>query len=182
MSEPFLLDPGYEPLLGTTEYRRRFARQHLDTVREAIKLIVAIVCVVWLVVPPLLYLRTGIVAWMMFGMVGLNLALPMLLLVVLRFWWIGDWIRYWRMRRLAWHGELHEGTLLVARRVVIPAIDEDDYDTVAVEIEYRAETPAGQRVQGTSRFRRDDLLNSELPPAGTPVLVLVLNEKTHAML
>jgi hypothetical protein len=181
MAPVFLLDPAYGKLLESTACRRRFAQLHLDTFAQVIKFIIASLGFLIPSAAGLIYLTTRSENALLTFAMSSNCAIFALLLVV-QFSWVPDWIRYWRLRRLAWHGELREGVLLVARRVRVPATDEDDSDYVAVEVEYRVVTPRGKRVQGMSRFRRDDLLNAELPAAGTPVLVLVLNEKTHAML
>jgi hypothetical protein len=136
--------------------------------------------------PVPLYLITGEEGFLLCTASTLSMPLP----VGAYFAWV--WSKGWRyerrMRRLAWKGELVRGTILIARRTrqIIPGSDftegDDAYDIVALEIQYQARTPAGLRVQGAGMFRRDDLLNAELPEPGTPVWVLVLDETTHAVL
>jgi hypothetical protein len=184
---PFLLDPGYAGTLDSDAFRKRFA----DLVAMP-RNIPAYGCyalffsLIFCVVPLGLFAYNrdleflagcSASAFMVWGLIGY-------------FAWV--WSKGWRyerrMRRLAWYGQLVPGTLLVARRTrqTIPGSDfsesEDSYTIVALEVQYQARTPAGLRVQGAGVFRRDDLLNADLPEPGTPVWVLVLDDSTHAVL
>jgi hypothetical protein len=183
---PFLLDPGYAGTLDSDAFRQRFA-----SLVAMPRNIPAYGCygLLYLVIalsPVALYFITGEEGFLLCTASTFTMPLP----VGAYFAWVwSKGYRYERrMRRLAWKGQLVPGTVLVARRTrqTIPGSDftegDDAYDIVAVEIEYQARTPAGLRVQGAGMFRRDDLLNAELPAAGAPVWVLVLDESTHAIL
>lgn len=59
---------------------------------------------------------------------------------------------------------------------------EDTPDEYVVEVVYTARSPSGAELRGVKGLPRDDLLNAPLPPPGTPVVVLVLNDKHHTVL
>jgi hypothetical protein len=59
---------------------------------------------------------------------------------------------------------------------------EDTPDEYVVEVVYTARSPSGADLRGVKALARDDLLNVPLPPPGTPVVVLVLNDKHHTIL
>ena len=59
---------------------------------------------------------------------------------------------------------------------------EDTPDEYVVEVVYTARSPTGADLRGVKGLARDDLLNVPLPPPGTPVVVLVLNDKRHTIL
>jgi hypothetical protein len=52
----------------------------------------------------------------------------------------------------------------------------------AVEVVYTVRTPSGVELKGTKAMERDDLLNATLPRPGSPVVVLVLDDRWHLMI
>jgi hypothetical protein len=49
-------------------------------------------------------------------------------------------------------------------------------------VQYEATALSGREIKGTQALQRDGLLNEPLPPPGTPVLVLVLDESFYFLL
>jgi hypothetical protein len=188
MSEKlFLLDPGYEGTLECGEFRRRFASLNLALPKNSAGYgCCAIVVLLLSVIPLILYLFTRDDEYLVGAGGSAFCTVP--LAGIFAWIWSRGWVKSLRMRRLAWQGELVQGTVLTARRMrqIIEGSDfsenDNSYTIVAVEIEYRAATPAGTSIRGSQAFRRDDLLNAELPEPGTPVYVLVLDETNHALL
>jgi hypothetical protein len=90
--------------------------------------------------------------------------------------YLGDLPRLRRIRRLTWEGELVTGRLIRCERKCYYR------SSYQLEVEYAATTPAGQEIKGTQALQRDDLLNEPLPPPGTPVLVLMVDETLYFML
>ncbi|HZZ78549.1 MAG TPA: hypothetical protein VFE62_08525 [Gemmataceae bacterium] len=184
---PFLLDPGYQGTLESDAFRRRF--ESLIAMPRNIPAYgcYALFFSVIFVVPAIAYIVYTRSPEVALGVCGSGI---MVWGLIAYFAWVysGGWRYERRMRRLARHGTLVQGVVASAKRVrqTIPGSDfsEDDdaYTVVALEIKYRANTPAGETVHGSGMLRRDDLLNAELPRPGTPVWVLVLNRDTHAIL
>ena len=51
-----------------------------------------------------------------------------------------------------------------------------------VEVVYTVRTRSGKELRGVKALARHDLLNATLPEPGTPVVVLVLDDRYHLML
>ena len=183
----FLLDPGYEGTLEGNEFRRRFASLNLALPKNSAGYgCCAILALLLSVVPLILYLFTRDDEYL--AAAGATAFTTVPLAGILAWVWSKGWRKSLQMRRLAWQGELVQGTVLASRRMrqVIEGSDFDEDDNpstiVAVEIEYRAKAPSGTIIRGTLARKRDDLLNAELPEPGTPVYVLLLDETNHALL
>jgi len=188
MSEKlFLLDPGYEGTLDGGEFRRRFASFNLALPKNSTGYgCCAILALLLSVVPLILYFFTWDDEYLTGAGASAFCTVPLAAIFV---WiWSRGLRKSLRMRRLAWQGELVQGTVLASRRMrqVIEGSDFDENDNsstiVAVEIEYRAKAPSGTIIRGAQARKRDDLLIADLPEPGTPVYVLVLNETNHALL
>jgi hypothetical protein len=177
---PFLLDPEYESTLDSGAFRQRFARLHARLADQVMGVGIAFMFLPLALVPLVLFLFTRDNEYLMASAAIASVVIPWS--AVGLWFWSGSFRNYLRQRRLALEGELVQGTLLRAQRIRESVGDCEDGFIVAVEVEYRATSSAGVRVEGKKTERRDDLLNAELPEPGTPVYVLVLDETTHAVL
>jgi hypothetical protein len=172
IENPFLLDPGYEGMLETSAFRRRvydklsglklapvvpiFLFMHIPTV---------VTLILGFTVESRTFIGAGIWAGAVTGMFG-----------IFGIVWLCDAPKRRRIYRLAWEGELVIGRLIACARKCYRG------DIYKVEVQYEAATPEGKQIRGTQALERDDLLNEPLPPPGTPVLVLVLDETLYFML
>jgi hypothetical protein len=177
---PFLLDAGYEGMLDSGAFRQRFARLHARLVDQVMGFGCAIALLPVALLPLIIFFFTRDNDYIMASASIATVVIP--LCAVWLWFWSGSLGTYLRLRRLALEGELVQGKLLAAKRIRESVGDAEDGFIVAVEVEYRAATSAGVRVEGKKTQRRDDLLNAELPEPGTPVYVLVLDAATHALL
>jgi hypothetical protein len=177
---PFLLDAGYEGTLDSGAFRQRFARLNARLADQLMGFGCAIGLLPLAIVPLVVFFFTRDDDYLM---ASANIATVVIPFCAVCLWfWSGSLGKCLRLRRLALEGELVQGELLIGRRIRESAGDAEAGDIVVVEVEYRAVTRAGVRVDGKKTHQRDDLLNAELPEPGTPVYVLVLDETNHALL
>jgi hypothetical protein len=176
--KPFLLDPWYETLLESGGFRQRFREKLIGRSSEPWVLylfanIPTVLCValgltlerkiLWAGV-----LYGGIIA-LMFGIGGLAVG--------------AESARRKRLCRWADEGEVLTGWLIQCTRVRQGPPAPDAAGSYYVEIKFAVIAPSGKELQGTASSSRDDLLlHDPLPPPGTPVLVLLLDETLFAML
>jgi hypothetical protein len=85
---------------------------------------------------------------------------------------------------------IHEGRVLPGTLVECTGRDETTTEasfgevtrSYVIAVEYRFAAPAGDEIADHDEHNRRDLRRVELPPAGTPVRVLYLDEQTYALL
>ena len=172
IGKPFLLDPGYEGMLGTSAFRQRVYDKlsGLKLVSQApIFLVMHVPTVVTVILGFTVDRKTFIGAGIWGGAVTVIFGIFVIV-------WLCDAPKRRRIHRLAWEGELVLGRLIACARKCYRG------DIYKVEVQYEAATPEGKQIRGTQALERDDLLNEPLPPPGTPVLVLVLDETLYFML
>jgi hypothetical protein len=91
-----------------------------------------------------------------------------------------------RRYRLAWEGKLVTGRIetCTGTEYVTTSADNplDSRPYTRVHVEYSVEAPSGRRVRGNATINRYDLRQEQLPAAGTPVCVLMLDGKKYEML
>jgi hypothetical protein len=203
--KPFFLYPAYASLLDSPEaLRRRYCeRQRIKTTAQQMPFVLMMLfCTVMPLVfgtailsgaldarPPRPTVYTGIPdppappprPGLKYFAIAVMAAGPVMLGVLLLN------LRAERRRyRLAWEGKLVAGT--------IDSCTGDEYLTetesdplenrpyTQVLVQYSFDGPSNKRLQGRASVNRDDLRTETLPQPGTPVRVLVLDDRTFAML
>jgi hypothetical protein len=103
--------------------------------------------------------------------IGMNAAAFIATLIMIR-----KWQRY---KRLAREGRLIRGAVVKTEAVEGDAEDGYGYK---VTLHYVFRSPTGHELQGRGSHKRNDLMGKPLPPSGTPILVLYVNDKLHEVL
>jgi len=117
---------------------------------------------------------------LVFGTVLPAASLVMLLVTVLAV------LEMRRRYRLAWEGKVVMGKIESCTGTEYLTVPDDNplhsRPYTRVYVEYSAEAPSGRRVRGRAMRDRYDLRREQLPPAGTPVCVLMLDERKYDLL
>jgi hypothetical protein len=172
---PFLFDPGCENLLTSDAFRRRYLGQvepWSKWIRGAIVLTLPfwpalIAAVVGLCTPwrEVLYAApvAALMGWFPFA--------------IILFFVVREGRHYLRLRRLAYHGRLVEGRLIALKERTIPNSGDDNTpDTDVWTVDYEVRSPSGELLRRTAMRRTKP--PGPVPPPGTPVVVLMLDEET----
>lgn len=180
--EVFLLDLDYQGKLDSDEYRERFIRVNQAVVRSG-----------WVCLMGALFCTLPISTIMFFGCYFSEdpdwTWYVFAVVITCSPFWVAMLFLYSRtlwaraaVRRLGRDGHLVIGHIVNCVRTIYNQNDEDLPSYYVVEVTYEAQTPGGVTVTGKKGLPRDDLMNAPLPPVGTPVAVLVLNQKNHSLL
>src|SRR5262245_22159213 len=174
---PFLLDPGCAELLTTDAFRERY----LSQVAPARKGIVAVITSTIPLWPTLILALVGIcISSEVVLAVAMYLAFPGLLFSgIFLYGTLRGSKHFLRLRHLARHGKLVEGRLIACKQRVIPT-DSDSADPVVWSVDYEVTAPSGRVLRRTAM--RDTKPAGPIPPAGTPVVVLMLDENLFDIL
>jgi hypothetical protein len=178
--EPFLLDPRYHGTLDNESFRRRY--------REVNEARWYVGCL-WFLIPVVLSI-TSLIFWLLGRLRGdpdhfetaawlcLIPGAAFLLLAVAFVLRQRDRAFH---RRMARDGTRLDGTIVTCLRKLYQ-YGEDESSEYLLEVVYKARTPSGVDIRGVKALKRDDFLNSPLPPPGHPVVVLVLDDRWHTVL
>jgi hypothetical protein len=178
--EPFLLDPRYKGTLDGDAFRRRYVR--INRGRWWVDGVVLLLPLPFLL-PSLIVLLLGrahhdpeqIETGAGLGWIAVVPALFAGLVLVAR---QVERVYHWRF---AYRSVRVAGKTVTCLRKFYEH-GEDTLGEYVVEVVYTARSPSGADLRGVKGLARDDLLNVPLPPPGTPVVVLVLNDKHHTVL
>jgi hypothetical protein len=175
--EPFLLDPSFDGTLDSDAFRAHFLQK---AQRARVPRIILPFVVLLTLIPSLIFLIIGLVRRdpVEYAIsAGLSLlGVPGFVFVLVIY--LDDRKQREFNRRFAEGCQKLTGRVVSCVRKVYP---QQAYGG-AVEVAYAARTPSGVELNGSRAVVRDDLLNAALPPPGTPVVVLVLDDKWHLML
>jgi hypothetical protein len=174
---PFLLDPGCADLLTSDAFRGRYLSQ-VAPPRKGFKAVFILTIPLW---PAMIVALVGLlipssevlIASAFVAFLGL---LPFSILV---FAFLRDGRQDLRLRHLAQHGRLVEGRLISCKERTIET-DSDGADPVVWSVDYEVQAPSGEVLRRTAM--RDKKPPGPVPPAGTPVVVLMLDEHTCDLL
>jgi hypothetical protein len=100
-------------------------------------------------------------------------------LVMFSVWGIKSLLRF--IRALLWLPQLKKGILLDG--ILIDCINQAEYRRhPGLQTTYQFKSPVGRELTRRQFYRRDDLLNEQLPEPGTPVKILYASDNCYVML
>jgi hypothetical protein len=178
--EPFLLDPRYKGALDGDAFRRRYlkinrSRWWVDGVAFLVPLPFLLPSLIVLLVGRANHDPEQIETGMGLAWIAVVPALFAAFVLVVR-----QFERAYH-RRFAFRSVRVPGKTVTCLRKYYSHGEDSDGEYV-VEVVYTARGPSGADLRGVKGLPRDDLLNAPLPPPGTPVVVLVLNDRHHTVL
>jgi hypothetical protein len=178
--QPFVLDPDFEKHLDGDAFRAVYLRKNVSS--PWIYLIYFFVPVMFLV-PSLAFLLMG---WMTdkrdyYENAAWGLLAPVVPLIGAVIAIVVDVRHQAYQRRFAYDSEKRIGRIVTCLRKMYGR-GEDTPNEYVVEVVYVVRTRSGEEIRGVRAQQRHDLLNATLPPPGTPVVVMVLDNRVQYLL